>query len=176
MLSLALLAALAVSSEPPDPAPPWAEPPETLGSLVAFSVGVELHGKPPELAVVSREAIQLQIERTLRARRIGVVTGQPESPHDVGFLILDVHVVAVGSATSVAWTLHASQIVQLHSGAAALGSTWEVGDLIHGPSSQIASRLHDSLQPALEELCDAKFGGRTKTPAPERVTPNAADL
>jgi hypothetical protein len=178
MLCLALVAALAISAEAPAAAPRWAEPPETVGHLAAFVVRVQLHAKLEELAGITQNAIQSQIDDTLRTRRIAIATGTPESPHDVGYVILDVHVIAAGPGTSVAWSLHASQLVQLHSGAAAFASTWEVGDLLHGPAEQIASQLRKSLQPALEELCDAYDASRLPTPPPpkRREVPRAADL
>jgi len=102
----------------------------------------------------------------------------------IGMLVLDLHVLEASDGTAVAWSLNASQIVHLRTGAFAFASTWEVGDLFYTPTSATAGRLRASLQPALDELCDLYLASRATppsppapkaTPAPE-ATPSGTDL
>jgi hypothetical protein len=167
--SATLLTSLVISTV--HTSPQWVDAQRSFGDLGSFRIAVELHAKAAERAGISEEAIRQQMESTLRARHIEVALAVPEDPHGLGFLFIDVHVKAVGSGTSVAWTLQASQMVRLHSGATALGSTWAMADLVHGPSEMAADLLRTTLQPALDEFCDDYLASRPLE-GPSRLPPS----
>ncbi|HEX8910055.1 MAG TPA: hypothetical protein VF805_12705, partial [Anaeromyxobacteraceae bacterium] len=76
--------------------------------------------------------------------------------------------------TALTWSLHASQIVHLRTGAWAFASTWEVGDLLYAPAAAMADRLRDSLQPALDEFCELYLASRAAPPEPPPAAPPEA--
>ena len=173
MLGVALLASIAATAGSIG-SPTWLDPQRSFGHLTAFHVRVDLHGSEPEGAVLSAEAVEKQIATTLRSSGIEVVDERPDQAaalHGMGVLVVDVHVLARTSSTVVAWSLHASQIARVLSGAWAFASTWEVGDLVEAPPGTAQDRLRASLQPALDEFCSAYLASRPAPRGGERPAP-----
>lgn len=171
MLGVALLASIVLASPSPALPGPWAGPQESLGHVAGFRVRVDLHGTSADRDVLSADAIQRLMISTLRSRGIAVVDPAPGGPVSVhgGALILDVHVLVTDGGTALAWTLQASQNAQILSGAWAFASTWAVGDLVLVPSGTAPDGLRRSLQPALEDFCEAYLSSR---PPPASAAPD----
>ena len=185
MLGLALLTSAVLSAGAPIPREAWVEPQQSLRTIAGFRVQVDVHSEG-QLGARLAGRVRDRIERSLRREGIPVVDA-PSGPTPVldgiGALVLDVHVLEGTDGMVLAWSLHASQIVHLRTGAFAFASTWEVGDLLYTSAGAMAERLRDSLQPALDELCQAYLASHaappslspSPTPVPE-VTPGGADL
>jgi len=172
MLGLALLASWVLTAGLPIPPQAWAEPQQSLRALTGFRVRVDVHAEGQFAARLGQRA-QQQIERTLGLKGIQVVgTPSASAPtlDGIGVLILDVHVLDATDGTALAWSLHASQLVHLPTGAWAFASTWEVGDLLYTRTDATVTRLRDSLQPALDEFCQMYLASR---PAPPSAAPEA---
>lgn len=144
---------------------------ESLGGLSAFTVRADVHVDGPGHPQVEGlgEAVEAQMASALRRRGIAIVAaaGRPgPSTATIGHLMIDIHVSEAGGGTALAWTLHGSQVVLLGTGDLAVASTWEVGDLLFGSSDATATRMRDSLEPALDDFCKAVLSSRPPEPKP----------
>jgi hypothetical protein len=162
MLASAALA-LTLAAGHPIPQESWVEQDQSFGEVDAFRVRADLHTADRSAAATLKADIEKQVEAALRGCGIKVTDApRPATPHVDGIaeLILDVHLVNAQGSTSVAWSLHVSQMVRLATGPWAFAATWIVGDLIHGPTTTVGQRLRDNLQPALDEFCAAHRAAR----------------
>jgi hypothetical protein len=180
MLALSLLASAVLIAGDPIPPHAWVEPQQSFRTIAGFRIRVDVHAEGQFAAMLGKRA-HVQIERSLRLKGIHVAeTPSEQAPalDGIGMLVLDVHVLEASDGTAVAWSLNASQIVHLITGEFASASTWEVGDLLYTPTGATAGRLHASLQPALDELCDLYLTSRATPPSPPapEATPSDTDL
>ncbi len=174
MIGAALLASWVLTAGLPIPPQAWVKPGESFRGLTGFRVRVDVHS---EVAAALGPRVQQQIQHVLIAKGIQVVeapSGPSPTLDDTGALILDVHARDAAGATALTWSLHASQIVHLRTGAWAFASTWEVGDLLYAPAAAMADRLRDSLQPALDEFCELYLASRAAPPEPRPAAPPEA--
>jgi hypothetical protein len=179
MIALALLATTVFAAAVPIPPEAWAEPQQSLRTISGFRIRVDVHAKG-QFAAMLGERVHQQIDRSLRLKNIQVVDapeGARPTLDGTGVLVVDVHVLDASDGTAVAWSLHASQVVHLRTGAFAFASTWEVGDLFYAPTAATVGVLRGSLQPAIEELCALYLASRASPPPPPtEPAPSAADL
>jgi hypothetical protein len=176
MIGAALLASWVLTAGLPIPPQAWVKPGESFRGLTGFRVRVDVHSEG-QVAAALGQRVQQQIQHVLIARGIQVVeapSGPAPTLDGTGALILDVHARDAAGATALAWSLHASQIVHLRTGAWAFASTWEVGDLLYAPAAVMAARLRDSLQPALDEFCELYLASRAVPPEPPPPAPPPA--
>jgi hypothetical protein len=167
MLASAALALVTLAAGHPIPQESWVEQDQSFGEVDAFRVRADLHTADKAAAATLKADIEKQVEAALRGCGIKVTDApRPATPHVDGIaeLILDVHLVKAQESTAVAWSLHVSQMVRLATGPWAFAATWIVGDLIQGPTSTVGQRLHDNLQPALDEFCAAHSAARAPRP------------